>query len=166
MKSNNKELAPPCRNAPANQRAIDVRYSRSGQILLIKLTTKGVNMKRHPRVIAIAAFVSMLAACAAPQTKAPITGNTHAGATLKADVAQNISMQAQVQLNCQKVDAIQTEVVKVNPIGTGNSAASRQYGSVDERWIVQLCNQQIPFKVTLTPDGKGGTFFSTSRETY
>ena len=148
------------------QRAMDVRYSRSGHILLIKLTTQGVLMKRHPRVIAIAAFVSMLAACAAPQGKAPITGNTHAGATLKADVAQNISMQAQVQLNCQKVDAIQTEVVKVNPIGTGNSAASRQYGSVDERWIVQLCNQQIPFKVTLTPDGKGGTFFSTSRETY
>ncbi|WAI85118.1 MULTISPECIES: hypothetical protein [Achromobacter] len=127
---------------------------------------KGVIMKRHSRVFIVAAIAAVLAACAATQTKAPITGNTHAGATLKADVARNISMQAQTQLNCQKVDAIQTEVVKVNPVGTGSSAASRQYGSVDERWIVQLCNQQIPFRVTLTPDGKGGTYFSTSRETY
>lgn len=121
-------------------------------------------MNNPLRAFIIAASVSGLAACATPQANIPITGNTHAGATLKADVAQNLSMQAQIQSNCQKVDAIQTEVVKINPVGTGNSAASRQYGSVDERWIVQLCNQQIPFKVTLTPDGQGGTFFSTSRD--
>lgn len=116
------------------------------------------------RALIVAASACALAACATPQANVPITGNTHAGATLKADVARTISMQAQIQSNCQKIDAIQTEVVKINPVGTGNSAASRQYGSVDERWIVQLCDQQIPFKVTLTPDGQGGTFFSTSRD--
>ncbi|MGE8637293.1 MAG: hypothetical protein ACN6PR_01535 [Achromobacter sp.] len=121
-------------------------------------------MNIHLQALIAAATVSVLAACATPQGHAPTSGNTHAGATLKADVARNVSMQAQIQSNCQKVDAIQTEVVKIHPVGTGNSAASRQYGSVDERWMVNLCNQQIPFKVTLTPDGQGGTFFSTSRD--
>lgn len=102
-----------------------------------------------------------LAGCA---TRMAVTGDTRAGATLQSDVAQHVSNWAKVETGCKQVDAIQTQLLRENPIGTGKSAAARQYGSVDERWTVQLCGKTIPFAVTLTPDGKGGTFFSTSRE--
>jgi hypothetical protein len=95
---------------------------------------------------------------------APISGETHADLTLKSDVARKISLWAKVDTGCQRIDAIQTEVIRVNPIGTGDSPAARQYGSVDERWVVSLCDRKVPYLVSFTPDGKGGTFYKTSLE--
>jgi hypothetical protein len=74
-------------------------------------------------------------------------------------------MWAKVETKCDRIESIETQVISVNPIGTGNTAGEKKYGSVNERWVVNLCGKSIPFAVTFTPDGQGGTFFSTSRET-
>lgn len=118
-------------------------------------------MNGHLRFVSTLIALSVIGGCASTTV---ITGETQAGNTLKSDVARQVSMWAKTQTQCPTVDAIQTQVVRVNPVGTGKTAAARQYGSVDERWVVQLCNQSLPFAVTLTPDGQGGTYFSTSRE--
>jgi hypothetical protein len=94
----------------------------------------------------------------------PISGDTKAGETLRRDTAKQVSMQAKVAAKCDRIDSIETKVLSVNPVGTGNSEALKKYGSVNERWVVNLCDQSIPFFVTFIPDGQGGTFFSTSRE--
>jgi hypothetical protein len=93
-----------------------------------------------------------------------MSGETKAGDTLKSDTARNISTWAKIETKCDHIDSIQTKIIKTNPIGTGKSVASREYGSVDEKWVVNLCGTSIPFLVTFTPDGQGGTFFRTSRE--
>lgn len=109
----------------------------------------------------LAVGVLSLAACA---TSIPINGDTKAGDTLKSDTARKVSMWARAETKCDRIDSIETKVISVNPVGTGKSEASRKYGSVDERWVVNLCGNSIPFSVTFTPDGQGGTFFTTSRE--
>ena len=106
--------------------------------------------------------VLSVAACATPIS---ISGNTKAGDTLKSDTAKQVSMWARVETKCERIDSIDTEVIAVNSAGTGNTAGSKKYGSINERWVVNLCGKSIPFSVTFTPDGQGGTFFSTSRET-
>lgn len=104
---------------------------------------------------------SALAACATPT---PISGNTRAGEMLKADTSRFVSMLAKVETKCDQIDSIETQLIKVNPVGTGNTAGAKRYGSTEERWVINLCNQSIPYAVTFTPDGQGGTFFATSRE--
>ena len=107
------------------------------------------------------ALTFTLTSCA---TTSPISGESSAGNTLKSDVARQISMQAKIYAKCEHIDSIQTQVLKINPIGSGKTAASVKYGSVEERWSANLCGQNMPFLVTLTPDGEGGTFFSTTRD--
>lgn len=116
--------------------------------------------QRFSVVIRLVAVLS-LAACAAP---IPISGNTKAGDTLKSDTTRDLSMLARIQTQCDRIESIETQVVSVNPIGTGNTEAAWKYGSVNERWVVNLCGKSIPFAVTFTPDGQGGTFFQISRE--
>jgi hypothetical protein len=102
-----------------------------------------------------------LAACAPPLL---ISGDTKAGDILKTDAAKQVSMWARFETKCDRIESIKTQVVAVNPVGTGNTVGSRKYGSVDERWTVTLCDKSIPFLVTFTPDGQGGTFYRVSRE--
>ena len=106
-------------------------------------------------------FALALTGCA---TAIPVSGESRAGDTLKSDVSRQISMQAKIYAKCERIDSIQTQILKTNPVGTGKTAASIKYGSVEERWAVNLCGQNMPFLVTLTPDGEGGTYFSTSRD--
>lgn len=91
-------------------------------------------------------------------------GESVADNTLKSDAAKQITARAKLEVNCRSVDQIETRILKKNPIGTGSTLASRKFGSVDERWVVRLCEKEVPFLVTFTPDGEGGTFFMTSRE--
>ncbi len=116
------------------------------------------------KLSAVLLFIGVLSivACATPIS---ISGETKAGKTLKSDTARQVSMWAKVETKCDRIDSIETKVISVNPVGTGNTPGSRKYGSVNERWVVNLCGKSIPFSVTFTPDGQGGTFFSTSRET-
>ncbi|MDD3775519.1 MAG: hypothetical protein PHV08_06135 [Sulfurovaceae bacterium] len=97
-------------------------------------------------------------------SKVLISGESSAGPLLKSDTTRQVSLMAKIQAKCNKVDSISTQIIKINPIGTGKSAASKKYGSVDERWSVSLCNKNIPYLVTFTPDGEGGTYFSTRLE--
>lgn len=102
-----------------------------------------------------------LSACSA---SIPVVGETKAGNVLKSDVSRNLAMWSMATVKCDRIDSIETKVVSANPIGTGGNEMSRKYGSVDERWLVRLCGESIPFSVSFTPDGKGGTFFNISRE--
>lgn len=118
-------------------------------------------MRQNFSVVMPLVLVFLLTACATP---VPISGDTKAGDSLKSDTARQVSMWARVETKCDRIDSIETQVIKINPSGTGNTEAARKYGSVNERWVVNLCGKSVPFSVTFTPDGQGGTFFSTSRE--
>ena len=112
----------------------------------------------------ISALCATLVACA---TVAPMQGNTTAGETLRVDVANSLTGRAKFLANCNgPIDNIQTEVLRTHPPGsTGVSAAAMKYGSIVERWTLNLCAKNVPFTVTFTPDGNGGTFFSSRNET-
>jgi hypothetical protein len=97
-------------------------------------------------------------------TSTPTTGQTAAGSTLKKDTTRFVTMMAKAQEKCDLIDSIDTEIIKINPVGTGKTPASIKYGSSEERWKVNLCGKQVPYLVTFTPDGNGGTYFSTARE--
>ena len=102
----------------------------------------------------------MLAACASRT----ITGQTMAGGTLKSDAFRMVASAAAVDAKCRQVDSMKTEVLAINPPGTGDTEAKRRNGSVNERWTVSLCGQTIPYRVTFVPDGQGGTYINTVRE--
>ncbi len=106
-------------------------------------------------------FVLSLTSCA---TTIPVNGVSQAGKVLTADVVRQISMSAKIQTKCKDVDSIEAQYLKTNPVGTGDTAASIKYGSVEERWTVNLCGKKVPFFVVFTPDGEGGTYFRTLRE--
>lgn len=97
-------------------------------------------------------------------SKVLISGESTTGALLKSDTARQVSLMAKIQAKCNEIDSISTQIIKINPIGTGKSMASKKYGSVDERWSVSLCNKNISYLVTFTPDGEGGTYFRTRLE--
>ena len=117
-------------------------------------------MKKTKIMITAIMSFSMIS-CA---TAVPTNGQTTAGSTLKGDTTRFVSMMAKVQEKCELIDSIDTEVIRINPVGTGKTPASMKYGSSEERWKVNLCGKQVPYLVTFTPDGAGGTFFSTARE--
>jgi hypothetical protein len=93
------------------------------------------------------------------------TGSTRAGDVLYRDAAHDLMARAKARQHCGKVDAIHTQTLQEIPPGaTGGSSYAPKYGSVMERWTVSLCNTQVPYRVTFTADGAGGTFFSTVQE--
>ena len=114
----------------------------------------------------ISLFLSVLLTCilGGCAGTVPINGETRAGDLLKSDTTKQIAVMAKIYAKCEKIDSIQTQALRTNPVGTGKTAASLKYGSVEERWSVKLCEQTIPFLVTFTPDGVGGTFISSTRE--
>lgn len=116
--------------------------------------------KRFSVAIQLVGVLSV-SACATP---IPIGGNTRAGDTLKSDTVKQVSILARAETKCERIESIDTQVITVNPVGTGNTESAKKYGSVNERWVVNLCGKSVPFFLTFTPDGQGGTFFSTSRE--
>ena len=118
-------------------------------------------MKHNKLCFLSSALALALTGCAAAIS---VNGNTSAGDTLKSDVSRKLGMEARVYTKCERIDSVTTEVLKTNAVGSGKTPASLKYGSVEERWTVALCGQRVPFQVTLTPDGEGGTYFSTSRE--
>ena len=125
---------------------------------------KYVMLKSVGSAALISALSATLVACASP---IPFQGTTTAGEMLRADVANSLTGRAKFLANCNApVDKIQTEVLRTHPPGSaGSSAAAKNYGSVDERWTLSLCGKNLPFAVTFTPDGQGGTFFRTTNET-
>lgn len=87
------------------------------------------------------------------------------GDVLYRDAAHDLMARARALHHCGKVDAIHTQTLQEIPPGaTGGSSYAPKYGSVMERWTVSLCNTQVPYRVTFTADGAGGTFFSTVQE--
>ncbi len=102
-----------------------------------------------------------LTACA---TTVPISGETKASALLKSDTVSHVSFRAKIETKCDSIESINTEVLKVNAGTTGNGGVWKQ-GSVQERWTVNMCGQAIPYLITFTPDGQGGTYFSSTRAT-
>lgn len=93
-----------------------------------------------------------------------VIGQTNAGKTLQADVVRSLSYRTRAANGCRKVDAVEVTPIRINQPGTGDSAAARQYGSVEERWVFTACGESTPYRILFTPDGAGGTFFRTSPE--
>lgn len=111
-----------------------------------------------------ATLVSAFALAACATSSSLLTGQTTAGKTLQGDVIRVLLASTKGMKNCGKIDSIAVAQLRINPPGTGDSVASRQYGSAEERWTVSACGTSTPYLVTLTPDGQGGTFFRIVEE--
>lgn len=89
-------------------------------------------------------------------------GQSLASQSLKQDTAAHLVRMAKYKTKCNTHDSIETQTLAVNPPGTGGSSAAQKYGSVDERWTINLCGQSVQYNVIYVPDGQGGTYFNTS----
>lgn len=94
----------------------------------------------------------------------PINGQSTAGHRLQSDAVRILATNFSVAHNCNVIDSIDVSQIRVNPPGTGDSVASREFGSVEERWTIHGCAKHAPYLVTFTPDGKGGAYFRTVEE--
>ncbi|WP_260295853.1 hypothetical protein [Sedimenticola hydrogenitrophicus] len=106
-------------------------------------------------------LISTLSGCVA---SVPVNGKSAAGSALKSDTTKTVVTLAKAYTRCDRVESIQTEILRINPAGPKPLPASSQPGSVDERWTVAICGRKVPVLVTFTPDGQGGTFFRTTIE--
>lgn len=106
-------------------------------------------------------LLSTLSGCVA---SVPVNGKSAAGSALKSDATKTVVMLAKAYTRCDHVESIQTEILRINPAGPKPLPASGQPASVDERWTVAICGCKVPVLVRFTPDGRGGTFFSTTVE--
>lgn len=96
------------------------------------------------------AFTLLLVGCAmAPQ----FSGNSVADATLRADVFSHIRLLSRAAKSCNRIDAVQTKVVKIDKTGGGNIAR------VQEVWMAEGCGKTVNYNVALIPDAKGETDF-------
>lgn len=107
------------------------------------------------RYVAIAC-AGILGGCATGPT---VSGDSSASPRLKSDAAQMVSLYAKAASKCERVESIQTHVLRVDPAVKANASGAATEGNIDERWTVRLCGAEMPFLVTFIPDGKGGTFF-------
>lgn len=93
-----------------------------------------------------------------------IKGQTAAGDILQADTIKSLTRQLKYNKECTKMDYIEVSPVRVSSLGAGESGASKQYGNIEEQWVVNGCGGRFPYKVVFTPDGVGGTFIQVGPE--
>lgn len=116
----------------------------------------------YQRVLFITCLVAIVGLTGCAQI--PVNGTTNAGPLLKSDTVAKLSSRAKFEAKCDRVDSIDTSVTKVYPPGSNSrrlSLGAQQHGAIQERWVVNLCGKSLPYVVMFTPDGHGGTYFST-----
>ena len=95
----------------------------------------------------------------------PMSGTTVAQGKLKADVFRMLPAYAAAATGCtEPIERVHTEIVEAPETVEVDKDGRVRQGRVRERWVVTLCGRGTPFLVTFTPDGKGGSFVSLSRE--
>jgi hypothetical protein len=119
------------------------------------LNVKG-NMKFRGAALVVAGMASVLSGCAS----APLAfaGRTMASPQLQKDTLKLISMAFEAKTKCKTLDAVETEVLAVDPDIRRDQSGVLLKGPIKEKWTALGCGQRMPLVVTFTPDGKGGAF--------
>ncbi len=107
--------------------------------------------------------IALLAACVTQTPRAMLrpplfSGKSVASALLKADTFEAVSAMAMATAKCRSVDAVETNIVDVSQDYQVSQTGLWLKGAVQERWIVTLCDQRLPYRIIFSPDGKGGTY--------
>ncbi len=92
------------------------------------------------------------------------SGQSVASNQLRDDAMQIISAASLGRAGCDKIDSVKTTVLSVKGELKGNSDGMVTEGITTERWVASACGHDIPFLVTFTPDGEGGSFISVKTE--
>ena len=98
-----------------------------------------------------------------PETRPHVPGNTNASALLLADALKGAYTAALLRLakrnkDCKDADLIDTRLTHP-PRQT--KEADKPAGHWEEAWTFRGCGLDVEVPITFTPDGKGGTHFTT-----
>jgi len=98
-----------------------------------------------------------IVACATTATTKKLPGQSIADAQLQRDTMGNVAILEYVADNtCKQRKVVDTEVI--------DYPANSNKDSWTERWTLDRCGNTVKYKVTFTPDPKGGTSFNVSTE--
>lgn len=108
-------------------------------------------------------FGLMLTACGAIQY-ASIPGESKADLVLKHDVSKQLLRFASINLEFASNNPNCIESVSVkNIVDTQLVYRSANQNFWKEIWFVKICNKTIPYEISFSPDGSGGTYFNISQ---
>ncbi|KFN48214.1 hypothetical protein N790_06825 [Arenimonas malthae CC-JY-1] len=84
---------------------------------------------------------------------------------LKVDILNSLLPMASAASNCQTIDSVTASVlVPPRNVETNAEGVIIKGDDVVERWVTEGCGRKIRFKVTLSFDGVGGTYFRIAAE--
>ena len=111
----------------------------------------------------IAVCISVALGGCAP-TGPSFSGESVASKRLRDDAMQIVGPFSLGRTSSKKIDSVKTTVLGVEGELKGNSNGIVTEGVTMERWVASACGQDIPFVVTFTPDGQGGSFIDVKAQ--
>lgn len=84
---------------------------------------------------------------------------------LKTDILKSLLPMAAAASQCQAIDSVTTSVrVPPRNVETNADGVIIKGDDIVEQWVTEGCGKRIRFKVTLSFDGVGGTYFRIAAE--
>jgi hypothetical protein len=112
-----------------------------------------------------AGILLFLAAVAGPANALELHGESIGTPQLKTDLLKALLPMASAASNCQTIDSVTASVlVPPRNVETNAEGVIIRGDDVVERWVTEGCGKKIRFRVTLSFDGVGGTYFRIAAE--
>jgi hypothetical protein len=109
------------------------------------------------------ALLFMLVLFAGDVSALELSGQSTATPLLKSDILKALLPTASAITHCNVIESIQMSVEAIpNDVKTNASGVIISGSPNIERWVATGCGKSVAFKITLTPDGVGGEFYSIS----
>ena len=106
-----------------------------------------------------------LAAVAGPANALELRGESTGTPRLKTDLLNSLLPMASAASNCQTIDSVTASVlVPPRNVETNAEGVIISGDDVVERWVTEGCGKKTRFRVTLSFDGVGGTYFRIAAE--
>lgn len=106
-----------------------------------------------------------LAALAGPATALELRGESTGTPQLKTDLLNSLLPMASAASNCQTIESVTASVlVPPRNVETNAEGVIIKGDDVVERWVTEGCGKKIRFRITLSFDGVGGTYFRITVE--
>jgi hypothetical protein len=84
---------------------------------------------------------------------------------LKSDILKSLLPMAAAASQCQAIDTVTASVlVPPRNVETNADGVILKGDDIVERWVTEGCGKRMGFKVTLSFDGVGGTYFRITAE--
>ena len=105
----------------------------------------------------------LLALLSGDASAVDLSGQSTATPLLKSDILKALLPMASAIAHCDAIDSVQMSVETIpNDVKTNAKGVITSGSPNVERWVATGCGKSVAFKVTLTPDGVGGEFYSIS----